>query len=390
MEYDDDYEIAMRTILQIIDKEGIPELSTDSKDLSERIYKDITDGINYARKNVTADKFKIATGIKMIQPFHNYIMSNKIHNNIKNSMVKQIEFNYDFFGRIIRLTIGIMNDNPISDEEVLMSFRRMVSWLFVCNKYSTMEHCRTLIVDVYFTGIKKGFPNSDTIPIDHTNINSGVSNGDSDSNILIFRYEEWFKVFIHECGHSYGFESHGSIGQTLSSFVNSQISIKVRPRIGEAYVETWARIVMVFYSSIANSINHDDFLSLLRFNMKVESIFSAIQAYRILAFMKIPYNVVIDPLSSEGTSYKESTNVFAYYILCGSFMQDPFKFINLCDNHNTKLLQINKDSHTIHAYEKYISESLRNSAYEKLMSNFQHLANRRTGLRFTITELPKN
>ena len=117
---------------------------------------------------------------------------------------------------------------------------------------------------------------------------------------------------------------------------------------------------------------------------------SAIQSYRILDFMKTPYKVVINPLSHAGASYKESTNIFAYYILCGSFMYDPFKFITWCTNHNSLLMKLDGSDDTIQSFKKYIKESLNNNDFEQLMYKFQHLANRQTGIRFTISELPKN
>lgn len=393
MEYDDNYKLAMDAILHVIEKEKeVPQLSTDSKRLVKKLYKDITDGIEFAKKTVTEDNVKLIPLNKFIYPTQTDYMSDEIKHAIRTSMAKQMLFESNILGRKIRITVGLMSNKLLTTEEVVMSIRQIVSWLFVCHKYSSSELCKTLTIETYFTDIKKGFPNSNTLPLDYSHVNTGVSMSQSDngdSSIIIFRYEEWFKVFIHECGHSYGCESHDSVGNALSSFVNSLISIKVSTRIGEAYVETWARIAIVFYSSIANSINYDDFLSLLRFNMKVESIFSAIQAYRILAFMNIPYTIVIDPMSSEGKLYKESTNVFAYYILCGSFMQNPFKFLSLFNKHNTRWLQINNDRDTIQAFEKYIKESLYNSEFEKLMLKFSPLANRKIGLRFTITELPK-
>lgn len=392
MEYDDDYHITMQTIIDTLETELIPDISSDSHAHVNGIYHDIVNGINFAKKTVNQDNLKILTGDEMVYPEHNKYMSEEIYGVIANSMIKQILFEFAFYDRTIKIRIGIMERNPITPEELFISMLRMVSWLFVCNKYSDRDCCNELCIDLYFTDIKKGFPNSASIALDHSHVNSGVSiiYNNSSSNIIIFRYEEWFKVFIHECGHSYGIETHSTYKDTLPQYVKSLISIKINSRIGEAYVETWARIMIAFYGAIENSNDYNKFITLLRFNMKVESIFSAIQAYRILAFMKIPYNVVINPLSQDGASYRESTNIFAYYILCGSFMYDPFKFITWCSNHNSLLMKLGGSRDTVQSFKEYIKESLNNDKFEKLMHNFKHLANRKTGLRFTITELPKN
>ena len=391
MEYDDNYRVAMETIIRTAEKVLIPDIPNAIQPRIKSIYERIINGIKFAKEVVTQDKLKILTGHEIVYPTHNTYMSKEIYNDVKKSMIKQVNFDIAFHDRFFTISISVMKNNPITIDELVTSMRRMVSWLYVSNHYSDKEYCKKLNISLYFTNIKKGFPNSETENIGSANVNSGVSSwyNNSTSNILIFRYEEWFKVFVHECGHSYGIESHDVHGKKLYDYVKGLVSIEISSRIGEAYVETWARIIVVFYSAIEHSSDYDEFITLLRFNMQFESIFSAIQAYRILAFNKLPYNIVIDPLSSAGASYIETTNIFAYYILCGAFMYDPFNFIIWCDKHNPLLLVMDCSSDTLQSFEKYISGCLHNDDFEKLMYNFKHLANRQTGLRFTITELPK-
>ena len=392
MEYDDNYRIAMQTIIRTAEKVLIPDIPLTIQPRVKSIYERIIKGITFAKQVVTQDTLKILTGQNMVYPEHNRYMSKELYNVITNYMIQQVVFNITFHDRKFDISIGVMKNNPLTIEELVTSIRRIVSWLYVSNHYSDKEYCKKLSISLYLTNIKKGFPNSETENIGSKHVNSGVSSwyNNSSSDILIFRYEEWFKVFVHECGHSYGIETHGVHGKQLADYVKGLVSIEISSRIGEAYVETWARIIVAFYSAAEHSSDYDDFIPLLRFNMNVESIFSAIQAYRILAFMKIPYNVVINPLSDAGTTYIETTNIFAYYILCGSFMQDPFKFIIWCDQHNPLLMAMDCSHDTLQSFKDYIRESLHNDDFEKIMYNFKHLANRQTGLRFTITELPKN
>lgn len=388
MDFDENYKLAMDTILQLIDSETLPELSQAEKRVSNKLYKDISEGIKNAKILVTLDKLEILQNEKMKCPEKSLFICDDIVVCIKNNMIKQYVFNCNIHGKSVTISIGIMNTFLLTDEELVRSIQLMVSWLFVCYKYVRNENFKPLKIDVYFTDIKRGFPNNNNQTIDAVNINGGLTYI-YDGSIVVFRYEEWFKVFIHECGHSLGFESHNFGGGALANFVNNMISLKVNNSIGEAYVEAWARIIAVFYSSISNSTNYKDFLILLRFNMKVESLFSVMQAYRVLAFMNMPYSSVIDPLSSKGKLYKETTNVFAYFILCGSFMRDPFKFLRFCDKYNTNLLQINEDNVTLDAFKKYIAQCLHNNEYKNQMYKYQHLANRRIGLRFTLTNISK-
>ena len=387
MEYDDDYKLSMNAIIDEIKHKPLDELSEDSRQIVEKIYKDITSGIKFAERIVTEANIKLLTGNKMIYPVRVKFMSSEIYLDISNNMIEQIIFSCDMNSRYVTITIGIMRNNQIKMEELILSVKRTISWLFVCDKYTSNDDSKTRTVSLYFTGIKRAFPNNNSVMLDPSNVNGGVSYTEevNSSNITVYRYEEWFKVFVHECGHSYGFESHNLIGDQLYEFTKKLISIEVSDRIGEAYVETWARIILVFYSAIENSIDYDDFMLPFKFNMKVESIFSAIQSFRVLAFMRIPYRDVITSTSTVGKKYKETTNIFSYFILCGAFMQDPFKFMNLCNTYNKNLFHINN----VEKFKEYIKTMLYNKNYEALMEKFAHLANRKTGLRFTITELPK-
>ena len=67
-------------------------------------------------------------------------------------------------------------------------------------------------------------------------------------------------------------------------------------RVSEAYVETWARIINAPYAAV---LKHPvkRYLSIVRFSLLVESMFSVIQASRILSFMNISCADVINKTS---------------------------------------------------------------------------------------------
>ena len=393
MEYDSDYKPTMKEILQLIKQEKIPRMDGYSKDIVERLYNYIIAGYKFAKKTVTEDKFKLIPKHKMKYPFRNSFISNEIDNDIRYNMEKQVLFSCNFEGRLVTITIGIM-DKFITNEEIIASIRRMVSWIFVCNKYSDSKYCRPLTVDCYFSGIKRDAPTSSIPKVDHSNVNGGLSSTMDDnrnSNIIIYRYEEWFKVFLHECGHSYGHETHNIFGKPLNSLIKKIISIKVSDRIGEAYVETWGRIILVCYNSIENTRSYKEFLSLFKFNMKVESVFSSIQTYRFLSFMNLHYEDIINPLYSRRDEYEETTNLFAYFVLSGAMMNDPFKFLKLCSSINPNMFQLCKNEYAVSEFKKYIKECLYNEQFiDRQIELDSYNMNNQTGLRFTISELPKN
>lgn len=390
MEYAEEYKLAMDTILQHVEKEHFSEPSITDMKMIDKIYHDILEGLNASRIYVKGDMFETIPVDKLTYPDSNKFKTHEIDTHIRESTVSQSLFVCELNGMKIIVTFSIMNDNLIHRNELLKNMQLIYSWLYVCIKHSNSRCCREINIDIYFTSFKKGFPNSNSSTLGPENVNSAYSTVCVPSNkIVIFRKEEWFKVFIHECCHSFGIEPSNSSEVYLSNAIKTNLAIKPNIRVSEAYVETWARIINVFYSATLNSSNYDDFLSILKFTMNVESMFSVMQSYRVLAFMKMPYDMVITPTRhNECKLYKENTNVFAYYVICGAFMHNPFKFIRWCDNHNSPWLQFNNDAVSI--FEKYISECLSNSTFEQQMIKFRNVANRKIGLRFTITELTKN
>ena len=62
-------------------------------------------------------------------------------------------------------------------------------------------------IHLFMTDFKKEIPKSTVDVIDVMNVNSGLSDVcQRDSEIIIYRKEEWFKVFIHETFHSLGLD----------------------------------------------------------------------------------------------------------------------------------------------------------------------------------------
>jgi hypothetical protein len=390
MEYPDDYKLAMTTILQQIEKEHFDDPYISDMEMVDILYQDIVAGLDESQIYVKEEMFETIPLNKLSYPDSSRFKSVEIDKYIRETMISQLSFTFNLLGRKINVIFGIMNDNLITCCELTKNMRLIYSWLYVCHKYSKRICGREINIDIYFTSFNKGFPNSDSTILGPNNVNSAYSTVCEPSNrIVIFRKEEWFKIFIHECAHSFGFEPSDASEAYLSNAVKSLVSITPRVRVSEAYVETWARIINVFYSAIENSSEYEDFLSILNFTMKVESMFSVMQSYRILAFMKTPYNIIIDPTKhNECNLYNEKTSVFAYYVLCGSFMNKPFKFINWSSKHNSQSMQF--DNKNVVTFANYITECLHDNSFETLMLKFRGVANRKFGIRFTITELAKN
>lgn len=374
MEYDKEYQDILNKILTMISKEDAPIVHNET---TIRMYKDITEGLHYAKRV----KYTVFKKKNIDIPFANTFIPKRIVDIIKKTIVSQYVFNTDK----VTIQIGIMKNNPISLKELKRSIQYMYSWLHVCNKYAKPQCNKHIEINLFFTNEKKKFPvNKKVLENDHANsAYSTVCN--VNNKIVIFRYEEWFKVFIHETCHAYGLEPSDSIERQLSNTLSRIISIPLLIRVSESYVETWARIVNVFYSSILNNKNYKEFIVSLGITMKIESLFSIIQASRILKYMNLKYERLLNS-SLPKTQYTEYTHIFAYYILTASFMCNPFDFLSWCNKYN-RWIQYNDENGSVY-FNQYIYNSLTNETFKKKIQGIPQIHEKVGGLKHTIVKLP--
>jgi hypothetical protein len=217
---------------------------------------------------------------------------------------------------------------------------------------------------MYHTPYYKTIPKTKTEIIGAEHVNSAyttscVQNGE----IVIFRKEEWFKVFIHETMHTYGLDFSSHQYAKLISMVKEVFPIRSEFSITDAYCETWARILNCAFTSflsLKENENVNKFLMYMDVLMQMEKFFSLNQAVTVLNYMGLTYNDLYSmnekSVLLRNTMYREKTNVFPYYILTAMFMNDFQGFLSLCKYNNT-----NKHSNNKHSNNKHSNNNKKNS-----------------------------
>lgn len=391
MEYHNDYGPLVHDIFNIIENTHEPATIDPVKPIMSELYTDIMNGIYGAKQLFIKKKVQVYTLEKQFNTsvFSTTFMSEQIKETIEHNMVSQTIFTCYVNSQKITLKLGVIKGTPFTKIELEEFARKVFSWLYVCDKYSSQNCKGSNTIEIYFTEHKKGFPNNSTKVLAPQHVNSGYSYVCSPNNtIVVFRFEEWFKVFIHESLHSYGLQPISHIETEIDNALRQIIPLKTDIKVCEAYVETWARIINATYSAIYNSNNEEDFRAILDFTLRVESIFSVVQSYRVLSFLDVSYSQVTDPTCIYAAMiYKEKTNVFSYYVLCGAFMFNPYCFIRWCANNNPNLLQFNNTLEGGKRFCVYMTEALRNDKIQELMNDFSHFKNRNFGLRMSIADV---
>jgi hypothetical protein len=231
-------------------------------------------------------------------------------------------------------------------------------WLTIVSKMADSE-CSGESLNIYFymTPFKKNIPSAtpttregDTLSAIH--VNTGVTrNCQENGEIIIYRFEEWFKVLIHETMHNFNMDFIESGLSQMNNRLREAFFIPQRDvLVFETYTEAWARIIYTMFECYFDPDvrNQSTFIHHVREKLEQNAFFSTLQLTKVLELMELKYAHITIP-SKENvilcrTQYKEESNIYAYYILGGILSVYALPFISWCirnNNHNSSTIKNN-------------------------------------------------
>jgi hypothetical protein len=341
-----------------------------------KLYNELTNGFKFIEnlKLKSGDQFyklkvEHITNINQIpkpETFSQKVFPSKIRKHIDEFSIGLLSYNFNLFGRNINILFVIENGNL---EKLIKVYNNyvdyMLVWLYIVNIYSSKKCVKQLNIFIYHTTLLKILPESNVSILDEYNVNTAFTTTcPSNSEIVVFRKEEWFKVFIHETFHNFGLDFSGinmmnmmNVNQKIISIfqVNSDVNLF------ESYTEFWARIINIVFCSFTNmkdKNNINEFLINSEFFINYERIFAFFQMVKILDFMGLTYINLYkkDNLSYhlKKTLYKENSNVLSYYIITLILINNYQDFLLWCNKNNTELLQFKKTTKNLEKYCNFI------------------------------------
>jgi len=364
-------------------KNKIPstKFSMDTKNFLKELFILMKQGDEYYEKHKSKIEINVKNNIPESNDF-NYMPSN-IRNSINAMNGTCYEYNFTINTKKYKVSFYIENNDKIDREK---SIKKIFIWLFIANVYANEKCSQYLNINLYLTDLKKVLPNNTKI-IKQENANTAfTSSCKKNTEINLFRKEEWFKVLIHESFHCTGLdfselEHSVSNKKVLTIFpVNSDV------RLFETYCEMWAEILNVMFISYnkTNTIENlnEDINKLIVKTEKLlyyERLFSLFQCAKVLHFFGIKYkNLYEKDLTSmklRAMKYKEDTNILSYYIIKSIYMFYVNDFIEWCvenNNYNGVVsLNFNKNDETINSYIEFIKEHFLNSSYTGSLAIFE-------------------
>lgn len=259
-------------------------------------------------------------------------------------------------------------------------------WLHIATNKIPPTCSRNLHIYLYLTDFKKILPIRNEDPILVNNANSAYTTScDVNTNIVIYRKEEWFKVFVHETFHCLGLDfSHHNFNSSRILNEHFQFS-NIDYKVFESYCETWARIINVCFSafiSLPKESQHNrgenfmEYCTQFSYYIYYETMFSALQMNSVLRHNRLQYSdIIIHKGSQTKIEYREDTSVISYYVFTSILMNNFQKFIEWCSsNHKEEwnLFQFDDTKQTIESFCKFIIELSESSDILALQSLLAH------------------
>ena len=253
----------------------------------------------------------------------------------------------------------------------LKHYARMIYiWIYVIDIYSSKNCSKNLNLYIYLTPFKKFLPSNLLKPLDAEHVNTAFTTGcKAFTEIVIFRKEEWFKVFIHETFHNFGLDFSDMNLNEMNNKLTNNFNVDINFNVYESYCETWARIINCLFYSFLSSNNKRDIMKSFYKNMKLEVCHSLIQCIKIIYFMNLSYDLITNVSSENKTIcnylYKEKTSVFSYYIITCLLMNNYHEFLHWCKENNTNVLLFNKTLSNVDSFIELITKTSKNSNIKK-------------------------
>lgn len=286
-----------------------------------------------------------------------------IRKHIEKTVIYQIEYLFSLDGRNIKVHFILEEENiNQSIDYFSQSIEKMILWLSFIDKYSSKKCSKMLTIYIYMTSLLKTLPTSNIDIIDENHANTAFTYTCIPvSEIVIFRKEEWFKVFLHETFHNFGLDFSGMNNDYCKEHILSIFDVTSEVNLYEAYTEFWGEIMNCLLTSFFFSKNKNDlsgFLSTTYFLIDLERKFSFFQMVKVLDFMGLKYHDLYSLTKQSqvkrNTFYKENTSILAYYVIKTVLINQYMDFIVWCDTCHFSLLDFKKTMNHQKEFCKYI------------------------------------
>lgn len=354
-------------------------LSNISTSIIKQIYSSFYDINRYIQYVLPFEIKKIITKNDIPLPvvFNINDIIKPIRDNIMNHSKCYIKYSLKILDKNITIYFVCQSTSNITNtDKYNMYVRHMMIWLYYAIYNANDSKCsKELNIIIYETNLKKTLPSSKFQTLNVINANTAFTlTCQSKSEILIYRTEEWFKVFIHETFHNFGldFSSNTTFNEHVTKEIQNKYHITANVLLFETYCETWARIINVIMIAFSNGYKKwtNNEKTIITNNLRLETLFSINQMNKVLKHLNLSINDFVNP--NKNIIYTEKTNIFAYYVMTAGLMVNCNLFMKWCyDNaqNNEKFIQFNINLQNMINFNNFVYEMTINKETIEISNN---------------------
>lgn len=287
--------------------------------------------------------------------------------------INQLKYIYIYQTKILNreIIIYFVSSTQKSFEKEI---KFMLSWLYILNIYSPKHCVNKLTIYLYFTNLIKQLPNHKLIVLDKCHINTAFTYScPGDAEIVLYRKEEWMKVFIHETFHTFGLDFSTMSQVSVPAFINNHFSINITPCLFESYTEFWGEVIhMMFLSYTFHSENKTLFIQTFYNILNIEINHTLLQVNKIFNHMNLHYLHFLNKTLT--IQYKENTPVFSYYIIKSILLFHFNEFIGWCDENNSNnIICFTKNNITLQNYLFFIKKYYKKKLFLEKLDKYYNI-----------------
>ena len=362
------------------------ELSKSTKGIMKNIYTSIENADNYIQmiKNTpnfyifSSEKINNVNEIPKPKLFNSESFPLEIRNHIDLYSNYYSSYTFSLFDR--NINIIFIEEKPSANKKYQEYIEKILTWFWIVNKYASKKCSKNITIYIYLTSLKKELPESYIHILNENNINTAFTYTCLlESEIVVYRQEEWFKVFIHETFHNFALDFSDMDVNKSHKHINKIFPVESDINLFESYTEFWAEIMNSAFCSyfiLKNKKNFNEFLSNFNFLINFERTYGFFQMVKVLKFIGLTYNHLYsnskESVILRKTLYKEKTNVLSYYVIRVILINNYQGFLQWCNKNNSNLIQFKKTNANLDSFCKFIEENYKK---KELLNEIENMEN---------------
>jgi len=306
-----------------------------------------------------------------------------------------IKYNKDLILDMVFVTFDEkLNINKFNDY-----MRFIAVWINFCVDNATRKCAKHQKFYIYLTPLKKSMPYNKQQILNRYSSNTGHTNGCVGiSYIVIYRFEEWVKVFIHETFHSFGMDFN-QLGRALYfKKIKNLFNIEVDIKFYETYCEIWCKIINCIFRAMQGlQFSKISKISKLEMEKKkplfirnfenlfnIEVSFSIFQGVKMLNHSDFTYENLYNK-EQKNLEYYEETNILAYHVITPCFIMHLNEFMEWTIKNNINYVQFRQDQETIMSFLNLYRNLYRLPKIKKAFKIYENEYKKTTDLDLLVT-----